>query len=91
MKTTRSLAILAMMVASPIVVKADDAAPKTYPLQTCFISGDKIGGMGKPVVFVYEGQEFKFCCRECKNEFQDKPADGIKKFNQAVEQATAKK
>lgn len=90
MKTTRLLAALSMMVAAPLVLQAADA-PKPYPLQTCFISGDKLGEMGKPVVITYEGQEIKFCCRECKSEFQANPAAGMKKFNEAVAQAAATK
>jgi len=90
MKTTQLLAALTMMIAAPLVLQATDAAPKHYPLQTCFISGDKLGEMGKPVVFIYEGQEIKFCCRECKKEFQKNPAEGMKKFNAAVAKAADK-
>jgi len=30
---------------------------KPYPLTTCIVSGEKLGGMGDPYVFVHEGQE----------------------------------
>ena len=90
MKTTQLLAVITMMVASPLGLQAADAAPKPYPLQTCFISGDELGGMGKVVVFTYEGQEIKVCCRECKNAFQDNPAEGMKKFHAAVAEAAGK-
>jgi YHS domain-containing protein len=46
--------------------------------------------MGKVVVFTYEGQEIKVCCRECKNAFQDNPTEGMKKFHAAVAEAAGK-
>lgn len=61
-----------------------DPAPKPYALTTCFISGDKLGEMGKPVVFTYEGQEIKLCCKDCKKKFDKDPAKYIKKYNDAV-------
>lgn len=61
-----------------------DPAPKPYALTTCFISGEKLGEMGKPVVFTYEGQEIKLCCKDCKKKFDKDPAGYIKKYDAAV-------
>ena len=53
-------------------------------LTTCPVSGDKLGGdMGKPVVIVYQGQEVKFCCPDCKPEFDKDPAKYIAKIRAA--------
>jgi Heavy metal binding domain len=41
---------------------AAKGAPKPYPLDTCVVDGMKLGSMGDPYVFVYEGQEIKLCC-----------------------------
>lgn len=90
MKSTQLLTLLTIMTASPLILRATDTALKPYPLQTCIISGEKLGGMGKAVIFAYEGQEIKVCCRECKNEFQDNPAEGMKKFKAAVAEVSAK-
>jgi len=57
-------------------VHADDATtakPIPYPLTTCPVSGDKLGEMGAPYVFVYQGQEIKFCCPDCKKDFLKDP------------------
>jgi len=32
-------------------------------LATCPVSGEKLGEMGKPVVFTYKDQEVKLCCK----------------------------
>ena len=57
---------------------------KPYALDYCVFSGDKLGEMGKPLSEVYEGQEIKFCCKDCKKTFDKDPAAGLKKYNAAV-------
>ena len=57
---------------------ADKSKAKPYPLQTCIVSGEKLGGMGKPFVCEYKGQEVKLCCKSCKAKF-DKDADAFLK------------
>jgi len=90
MKIFQLPAVLLVTLAAPLVLDAADAA-KPYPLQACFISGEKFSETGKPIVSTYAGQEVKFCCRECKNEFRDDPVAGMKKFDAAVAQAAANK
>ncbi|OJV10746.1 MAG: hypothetical protein BGO12_01100 [Verrucomicrobia bacterium 61-8] len=65
------------------VSHAADAAPKPYPLTTCVVSGEGLDSMGKPVVFVYEGQEVKLCCKKCKTSFDKDPAKFIKQIQDA--------
>lgn len=36
-----------------------------YPLDTCLVSGEKLGGMGEPVTFVYGYRVAKVCCKAC--------------------------
>jgi YHS domain-containing protein len=61
------------------------AAIKPDLLTTCPVSGDKLGGdMGKPYVFVYQGQEVKLCCPDCKDKFDKDPAKYIKKIQDAA-------
>ena len=57
---------------------------KPYALDYCVFSGDKLGVMGKPVTEVSNGQEMKFCCKDCKKTFDKDPAAGLKKYNAAV-------
>jgi YHS domain-containing protein len=56
-------------------------AVKPYPLETCPVSGEKLGEMGKPVVFVYQGQEIKLCCKSCRPKFDKDPAKYLKKLD----------
>jgi hypothetical protein len=46
---------------------------KPYPLDTCLVSGEKLGSMGEPVRIVHNGQEIKFCCAGCQPEFEVDP------------------
>ncbi len=57
---------------------ASATPPKPDLLTTCPVSGDKLGEMGKPFVFVYEGQEVKLCCPSCKSDFDKDPTKYIK-------------
>lgn len=50
------------------------SAAKPYPLNTCIVSGNKLGSMGTPVTKVHQGQEVKFCCEPCVDEFNNNPA-----------------
>ena len=66
--------------------KADEKA-KPYPLDTCIVSGEKLGEMGKPFVFTHMGQEIKLCCKDCKKKFDKDPETYLKK----IAEASAKK
>lgn len=69
--------------------KADSKA-KPYPLKTCIVSGEKLGEMGKPVVYVHEGREIKFCCKDCIKDFKKDPAKYVKKLDEADAKAKKK-
>lgn len=100
LKFMAALAIAVLLVALA-AARADDAQtakpadkPIPYPLKTCIISGDTLGGdMGPPYVFVYKGQEIKFCCPGCKKDFLKDPDKYLKKIKEeaAKEAAQAKK
>ena len=62
-----------------------NAPAKPDRLTTCPVSGEKLGGdMGKPYVFVYQGQEVKLCCSGCKKDFDKDPAKYLKKIQEAA-------
>jgi YHS domain-containing protein len=69
--------------------KAPDSKLKPYTLKNCIVSGDKLGEMGEPYVFEYEGRQIKFCCKGCVKDFKKDPAKYVKKIEQA--EAKAKK
>jgi YHS domain-containing protein len=85
--------LLVSFVASSLVSLAHDKPaekPKPYPLKTCIISGDKLGEMGKPFVYVHEGREIKFCCKGCLKDFQKEPAKYVKKIDEDAARAKKK-
>jgi YHS domain-containing protein len=89
MKMIKNLTVAALalaFIASPLTILAADKAAKAkpYPLDTCVVTGEKLGGMGDPVVYVYQGQEVKFCCKGCVTTFKKDPAKYIKKIEEAA-------
>jgi hypothetical protein len=60
--------------------KAKGSKAKPYPLETCIVSDEKLGGHGKPYVFTHEGQELKLCCKPCLKDFKKDPARYLKKL-----------
>lgn len=89
-KITLGAMVLAGVLALPLLASAGDdkaAKPKPYPLNTCVVSGDKLGEMGKPYVFTYEGREIKLCCKSCYKDFKKDPAKYIKKLDEAEKAA----
>ena len=92
MNTSKKITITFLTVALftvAIAARAGDAKsepqtgkPKPYPLTTCVVSGEKLGGdMGKPYVFTHEGREIKLCCKSCLKDFKKDPAKYLKKLD----------
>lgn len=56
----------------------------TYPLDTCVVTGDKLGGdMGDPVEYVAGNRLIRFCCKGCIKEFEKNPAKYLKILDDA--------
>ena len=86
------LTLTATFLAAPLVGRAEDkkeTKAKPYSLEKCIVSDEKLGEMGKPFVFVHEGQEIKLCCKSCQKDFKKDPAKYLKKLKDA--EAKAKK
>lgn len=80
--------------AAPLVGHAEDkkeTKAKPYKLDKCIVSDEKLGEMGKPFVFTYEGQEIKLCCKSCQKDFKKDPAKYLKKLKEAEAKAKDKK
>jgi len=65
---------------------ADSAA---YPLDTCVVSGEKLGSMGQPYDHIHRaaGQPdrlVRFCCKGCVRDFKKDPAAYLKKLDEAT-------
>jgi len=55
--------------------KEGAAVADDYPLKTCVVSGEELGGAhGEAFPFVHEGRTVKFCCEPCKDDFLEDPA-----------------
>lgn len=67
-------------IAAILSLRAADAPVKPYPLDKCIVSDEKLGAMGKPVSFVYQGQEIKLCCADCRKDFDADPAKYLAKL-----------
>ncbi len=77
MLAVAALTMLSWIVTTPASEKID---AKAYPYQTCLVSGEKLGTSGKDVVLIHEGQELKFCCRNCLKKFRAAPRKYMEKF-----------
>jgi YHS domain-containing protein len=64
--------------------------PKPDLLATCPVSGDKLGEMGQVYVFVYQGQEVKLCCPDCKKDFDKNPKKYMKLIRAADKKQATK-
>lgn len=82
MKTLNALLTTIVAIGAITSLRAADESP-TYPLKTCVVSGEDLDSMGKPFVFMYEGQEVQLCCKKCKKKFDSDPAAYIKKIEDA--------
>ena len=96
MKIFKTLAVALLLTsfgAAPLTGFAADKKEKLkpYTLETCVVSGDKLGEMGKPFEYEYKGREIKFCCKNCVKDFQKDPAKYVKKIEEGEAKAKAKK
>lgn len=66
-----------------LVSAADTDVPATYPLKTCPVSGEELGGMGKPVKVTHEGTDVYLCCKSCLKDFNKEPAKFVAKVKAA--------
>jgi YHS domain-containing protein len=89
-RTVKSIMIAGLTLAATALVSAaradtsTNAPVKSDPLPTCPVSGGKLGEMGNPYVFTYQGQEVKLCCSGCKKDFDKDPAKYLKKIQDAA-------
>jgi hypothetical protein len=78
-KLLHTLPVLALLALGTIAHAAD-----AYPLKTCVVSGEQLGGdMGKPIIINYQGTEVHFCCKDCIKKFNADPAKYLAKLKAA--------
>lgn len=67
--------------------KLDDAIiaaqKESYPLDTCVVSGEKLGSMGDPVDVVVENKLVRLCCASCEKKLRQEPAKYLSELDKA--------
>jgi len=64
-----------------------------YPLKTCVVSDEEIGGsMGPGIDYVYKQEGIpdrlvRFCCKDCRKDFDKDPAKYLKQIDEAAAKA----
>jgi len=58
-------------------------AAEKYPLETCVVSGEKLGSMGKAYVHKHNDREVLLCCKSCIKDFEKEPAKFLSKLDAA--------
>lgn len=86
LKRLTAFALTIPFLAAPLTGMADGQKTekaKPYPLNTCIVSGEMLGGMDKPYVFTHDGQEVKLCCKKCLKKFNANAAKYMKTIAEA--------
>ena len=83
MKSLKTLVAIAIASTTLVSIAAEKSEAKPYTLDKCIVSDEKLGEMGKPFVFVHEGQEIKLCCKSCQKDFKKDPTKYLKKLADA--------
>ena len=68
----------------PPIAAAEEIKSDPYPLDTCPVTGKKLGAMGDPIVKVYDGREVRFCCGGCLKKFEADKAGYWKKIDEEI-------
>ena len=97
MKIRTTIATIIILLASgcgsgapPKAASNPNVADK-YPLETCVVSGEKLGSMGEPFVIKPNGRTVKLCCSKCLKEFNADPAKYIAILDEAEKKSNAAK
>ena len=64
--------------------KADQRVGDPYALDTCPITGKKLGSMGDPVVKLYDSREVRFCCSGFPEKFEKDKVANFTKIDEKI-------
>ena len=59
-----------------------------YPVETCVVSGQKLGSMGEPIEYVAGNRLVRLCCKGCVKPFEKDPRKYLSKLEKDGESAT---
>jgi YHS domain-containing protein len=80
MKTKLTTLLTTALLGLALASCSTTGGAKPYPYDVCIVSGNKLGSMGTPITKVHEGQQIKFCCEPCVEEFDENPAKFMTKL-----------
>ena len=66
------------------------ATRAAYPLDTCVVSGQKLGSMGDPLVVKIDGRDVQLCCSHCEEDLRKEPQKYLAKLDAATKASTTK-
>ncbi|MCB1221390.1 MAG: hypothetical protein H7A35_00770 [Planctomycetales bacterium] len=55
-----------------------------YPLDSCPVTGDKLGAEGETVDIIFDNRLVRFCCADCVKDFKADPAKYLSKIDEAL-------
>jgi YHS domain-containing protein len=79
-----------VLAAEPATGAPEKTKEDSYPLETCVVTGAKLGSMGEPVIYEHEGREVRFCCKGCIKEFDEEPGEYMKIIDKARDDRDAR-
>ncbi|MFZ9880328.1 MAG: hypothetical protein ACO3QC_02870 [Phycisphaerales bacterium] len=91
-----SLAALAGAAMTSAPARLADMQGDPYPLDTCPVSGEKLGADAVVTVLSgmkdknLDGTQVKFCCPKCEASFKADPEKYLPKMNESIEKAAGK-
>jgi YHS domain-containing protein len=80
MKTKLTTLLTTALLGLALASCSNTGGANPYPYDVCIVSGNKLGSMGTPITKVHEGQQVKFCCSPCVEEFDANPAKFMTKL-----------
>jgi YHS domain-containing protein len=86
----KSVAMLLVALAAFAPLRAEQEQTqqevKPYPFDFCIVQEDeKLDPDAEPYAIVHEGQQYRFCCKDCWAEFRENPAPFVDKFKALLE------
>ena len=97
MKKQKIIILTAALLGASVLGFAADSKTKTdaYPLTTCLVSDEKLGGHGDVVTYVHKeagkpDRAIRLCCDGCIDDFKKEPVKFLAKLDAAEAAAKAR-
>jgi len=84
-QTQAQPALQALLAKTPEEKAKGEALLRSYPLKTCFVSGDRLDD---PVDALYGERLLRFCCKGCLRSFNKNPSKYLPKLD-ALEKSSS--